>query len=144
VYGDAEVYTSFSKFNKLGTIPLAYGSEIKEGCPHEASEHRPQLCDRRVAGAARAAEPGMPRRLAASDGTLGSLQFLCRAAGYNNVGKLPASALAVLRQSAIVTVPWNEVFSRPQAILPKLDRSSQAVRDGAQAGEPGWSDIRIL
>jgi len=52
----------------------------------------------------------MPRRLAALDDTLGSLQFLCRAAGYSNVGKLPASALAVLRQSAIVTVPWNQVF----------------------------------
>jgi uncharacterized radical SAM superfamily Fe-S cluster-containing enzyme len=27
VYGDAQAYTQFSKFNKPGTIPLAYGTE---------------------------------------------------------------------------------------------------------------------
>ena len=35
VYGDAQAYTNFSKFNKPGTIPLAYGTEIKDGCPHD-------------------------------------------------------------------------------------------------------------
>src|SRR5258707_12344993 len=33
VYGDAQAYTNFGKFNKPGTIPLAYGTEIKDGCP---------------------------------------------------------------------------------------------------------------
>ncbi len=44
VYGDAEAYTSFSKFNKPGTIPLAYGSEIKDGCPYDCGLH-PQIID---------------------------------------------------------------------------------------------------
>lgn len=29
VFGDAQAYTSFSRFNKPGTIPLAHGTEIK-------------------------------------------------------------------------------------------------------------------
>ncbi len=33
VYGDAEMYTAFAKYNKPGTIPLAFGTEIKDGCP---------------------------------------------------------------------------------------------------------------
>jgi 7,8-dihydro-6-hydroxymethylpterin dimethyltransferase len=47
VYGDAEAYTSFSKFNKPGTIPLAYGSKIKEGCPHDCGlcpDHQQHTC----------------------------------------------------------------------------------------------------
>src|SRR5258708_25056492 len=47
VYGDAEAYTSFSKFNKPGTIPLAYGSEIKEGCPYDCGlcpDHQQHTC----------------------------------------------------------------------------------------------------
>src|ERR1035438_5281740 len=34
VYSDAEAYTSFGRFNKPGTIPLAYGTDIREGRPH--------------------------------------------------------------------------------------------------------------
>ena len=47
VYGDAEAYTSFSKFNKPGTIPLAYGSEIKDGCPYDCGlcpDHQQHTC----------------------------------------------------------------------------------------------------
>jgi hypothetical protein len=33
VYGDAELYVNFPKYNKPGTIPLAFGSEIRDGCP---------------------------------------------------------------------------------------------------------------
>ena len=31
VYADAEAYTTFGKYNKPGTIPLVYGSEIHHG-----------------------------------------------------------------------------------------------------------------
>src|SRR5712692_1483169 len=31
VYGDAEAYTTLGKYNKPGTIPLAYGTEIHHG-----------------------------------------------------------------------------------------------------------------
>ena len=47
VYGDAEAYTNFSKFNKPGTIPLAYGSEIKDGCPYDCGlcpDHQQPTC----------------------------------------------------------------------------------------------------
>ncbi len=35
VYADAQAYTTFSRYNKPGTIPLAYGSPIHDGCPHD-------------------------------------------------------------------------------------------------------------
>ncbi len=47
VYGDAEAYTSFGKFNKPGTIPLAYGTEIREGCPYDCGlcpDHQQHAC----------------------------------------------------------------------------------------------------
>jgi len=47
VYGDAEAYTNFSRFNKPGTIPLAYGSEIKDGCPYDCGlcpDHQQHAC----------------------------------------------------------------------------------------------------
>ena len=47
VYGDAEAYTSFSRFNKPGTIPLAFGTEIKEGCPYDCGlcpDHQQHAC----------------------------------------------------------------------------------------------------
>jgi 7,8-dihydro-6-hydroxymethylpterin dimethyltransferase len=45
--GDAELYTSSSKFNKPGTIPLAFASEVKEGCPHDCGlcpDHQQHAC----------------------------------------------------------------------------------------------------
>lgn len=47
VYGDAEMYTSFSKYNKPGTIPLAFGTEIKDGCPLDCGlcpDHQQHAC----------------------------------------------------------------------------------------------------
>jgi uncharacterized radical SAM superfamily Fe-S cluster-containing enzyme len=47
VYGDAEAYTSFGKFNKPGTIPLAYGTDIREGCPYDCGlcpDHQQHAC----------------------------------------------------------------------------------------------------
>ncbi|MFY9909441.1 MAG: radical SAM protein [Candidatus Sulfotelmatobacter sp.] len=47
VYGDAEAYTSFGKFNKPGTIPLAYRTEIREGCPYDCGlcpDHQQHTC----------------------------------------------------------------------------------------------------
>ena len=35
VYGDAQAYTSLSRFNKPGTIPLAFTTAIERGCPHD-------------------------------------------------------------------------------------------------------------
>ena len=35
IYGDAEAYTSSAKYNKPGTIPLQYSSEVVNGCPHD-------------------------------------------------------------------------------------------------------------
>ena len=47
VYADAEAYTSFGKYNKPGTIPLAYGSEIHNGCPYDCGlcpDHQQHTC----------------------------------------------------------------------------------------------------
>src|SRR5487761_984955 len=47
VYADAEAYTTFGKFNKPGTIPLAYGTEIHDGCPHDCGlcpDHQQHTC----------------------------------------------------------------------------------------------------
>jgi uncharacterized radical SAM superfamily Fe-S cluster-containing enzyme len=47
VYADAEAYTTFGKFNKPGTIPLAYRSEIHDGCPHDCGlcpDHQQHAC----------------------------------------------------------------------------------------------------
>lgn len=47
VYGDAEAYVSFARFNKPGTIPLKHGSKIERGCPHDCGlcpEHEQHAC----------------------------------------------------------------------------------------------------
>jgi uncharacterized radical SAM superfamily Fe-S cluster-containing enzyme len=47
VYADAEAYTTFGKYNKPGTIPLAYGSEIHDGCPYDCGlcpDHQQHTC----------------------------------------------------------------------------------------------------
>jgi uncharacterized radical SAM superfamily Fe-S cluster-containing enzyme len=47
VYGDSEAYTSFGRFNKPGTIPLAYGTDIREGCPYDCGlcpDHQQHTC----------------------------------------------------------------------------------------------------
>src|SRR5579862_6747526 len=47
VYGDADAYTASSRFNKPGTIPLAFSSEIDNGCPHDCGlcpDHQQHAC----------------------------------------------------------------------------------------------------
>jgi 7,8-dihydro-6-hydroxymethylpterin dimethyltransferase len=47
VYGDADAYTKSSRFNKPGTIPLEFSSEIKNGCPHDCGlcpDHQQHAC----------------------------------------------------------------------------------------------------
>ena len=47
VYGDAEAYISFAPYNKPGTIPLARGSKIARGCPHDCGlcpDHEQHTC----------------------------------------------------------------------------------------------------
>src|SRR5581483_6756236 len=47
VYGDAQAYTSLSKFNKPGTIPLQYTTAIERGCPHDCGlcpDHQQHAC----------------------------------------------------------------------------------------------------
>src|SRR6185369_6117768 len=35
IYSDAQMYTSQGKYNKPGTIPLEFGTEVHEGCPYD-------------------------------------------------------------------------------------------------------------
>ncbi len=47
VYADAEAYVSLSRFNKPGTLPLEFGSEVREGCPHDCGlcpDHQQHAC----------------------------------------------------------------------------------------------------
>jgi uncharacterized radical SAM superfamily Fe-S cluster-containing enzyme len=47
VYADADAYTSQPRFNKPGTVPLAYGNAIEHGCPHDCGlcpDHQQHAC----------------------------------------------------------------------------------------------------
>jgi len=47
VYGDADAYVRLSKYNKPGTIPLAYGTDISDGCPYDCGlcpDHQQHAC----------------------------------------------------------------------------------------------------
>ncbi|WP_322795354.1 radical SAM protein [Tepidiforma sp.] len=47
VYGDAEAYTSSARFNKPGTIPLQFSTEIAQGCPYDCGlcpDHQQHAC----------------------------------------------------------------------------------------------------
>lgn len=47
VYADAQAYTSAARFNKPGTIPLAYTTDIRQGCPHDCGlcpDHQQHTC----------------------------------------------------------------------------------------------------
>jgi uncharacterized radical SAM superfamily Fe-S cluster-containing enzyme len=47
VYGDAQAYTSHARFNKPGTVPLAYTTAIQHGCPHDCGlcpDHQQHAC----------------------------------------------------------------------------------------------------
>jgi uncharacterized radical SAM superfamily Fe-S cluster-containing enzyme len=47
VYGDAEAYLGSGRFNKPGTLPLAFQTEVREGCPSDCGlcpEHKQHAC----------------------------------------------------------------------------------------------------
>jgi uncharacterized radical SAM superfamily Fe-S cluster-containing enzyme len=47
VYGDAQMYLDSARFNKPGTIPLAFQTEVREGCPSDCGlcpEHKQHAC----------------------------------------------------------------------------------------------------
>src|SRR5260370_30229853 len=47
VYGDAEAYVSFARYNKPGTIPLSYGTTLDRCCPHDCGlcpDHEQHAC----------------------------------------------------------------------------------------------------
>ncbi len=47
IYGDAQAYTAQSKFNKPGTIPLQYSTEVIHGCPYDCGlcpDHQQHAC----------------------------------------------------------------------------------------------------
>lgn len=47
VYGDAEAYTASARFNKPGTIPLSFQTEVAKGCPEDCGlcpEHKQHAC----------------------------------------------------------------------------------------------------
>jgi len=47
VYGDAQAYLGSARFNKPGTIPLAFQTEVKDGCPSDCGlcpEHKQHAC----------------------------------------------------------------------------------------------------
>jgi uncharacterized radical SAM superfamily Fe-S cluster-containing enzyme len=47
VYGDAQAYTNSAKFNKPGTIPLQFSTEVVYGCPHDCGlcpDHQQHAC----------------------------------------------------------------------------------------------------
>jgi 7,8-dihydro-6-hydroxymethylpterin dimethyltransferase len=47
VYGDAQLYTNSARFNKPGTIPLEFASQVRNGCPHDCGlcpDHQQHAC----------------------------------------------------------------------------------------------------
>lgn len=47
VYGDAEAYLRLARFNKPGTIPLDFSTEVEHGCPHDCGlcpDHQQHAC----------------------------------------------------------------------------------------------------
>ena len=47
VYSDAELYLDYQRFNKPGTIPLEFATEVREGCPLDCGlcpDHKQHTC----------------------------------------------------------------------------------------------------
>ncbi|GGM50934.1 hypothetical protein GCM10012275_22270 [Longimycelium tulufanense] len=47
VYGDAQAYLASTRFNKPGTIPLTFQTDVKDGCPSDCGlcpEHKQHAC----------------------------------------------------------------------------------------------------
>ena len=46
-FGDAQLYTSIAPYNKPGTLPLEFATEVKDGCPYDCglcTEHKQHAC----------------------------------------------------------------------------------------------------
>jgi uncharacterized radical SAM superfamily Fe-S cluster-containing enzyme len=47
VYGDAEMYMKSTRFNKAGTLPLQFQTEVRDGCPSDCGlcpDHKQHAC----------------------------------------------------------------------------------------------------
>ncbi|TMC36076.1 MAG: radical SAM protein, partial [Chloroflexi bacterium] len=47
VFGDARLYAEIAPYNKPGTLPLKFQTEVKDGCPHDCGlcpEHKQHAC----------------------------------------------------------------------------------------------------
>jgi uncharacterized radical SAM superfamily Fe-S cluster-containing enzyme len=47
IFGDAQLYTDIQPFNKPGTLPLEFATEIRDGCPHDCglcTDHQQHAC----------------------------------------------------------------------------------------------------
>ncbi|MFI5274491.1 MAG: radical SAM protein [Ktedonobacterales bacterium] len=47
IYGDAALYTSSAKFNKPGTVPLEFSTDVRLGCPYDCGlcpDHQQHTC----------------------------------------------------------------------------------------------------
>jgi uncharacterized radical SAM superfamily Fe-S cluster-containing enzyme len=47
VFGDAALYAEIARYNKPGTMPLEFATEVKQGCPHDCGlcpEHQQHAC----------------------------------------------------------------------------------------------------
>jgi uncharacterized radical SAM superfamily Fe-S cluster-containing enzyme len=47
IYADADAYVRNARFNKPGTLPLAFNHQIREGCPHDCGlcpDHQQHVC----------------------------------------------------------------------------------------------------
>jgi 7,8-dihydro-6-hydroxymethylpterin dimethyltransferase len=47
VFGDAELYVEIARYNKPGTLPLEFATEVRNGCPHDCGlcpDHQQHAC----------------------------------------------------------------------------------------------------
>jgi len=47
VFGDAELYTQIARYNKPGTLPLEFATEVRNGCPYDCGlcpDHQQHAC----------------------------------------------------------------------------------------------------
>ncbi len=47
VFGDATLYTEIARYNKPGTLPLQFATEVRDGCPHDCGlcpDHQQHAC----------------------------------------------------------------------------------------------------
>ena len=47
VFGDAQLYADIAPYNKPGTLPLKFQTEVRDGCPHDCGlcpEHKQHAC----------------------------------------------------------------------------------------------------